>query len=102
MVQGGTYYRNQTQIWCVNIRVFAENFGWVRFLVVCFLYKTDPKPTKKIFAVEKSGLIATFNLFFLGLGWPWVWGVGRFHNNIGMFFNPTEFGKSQTSSYGEA
>ena len=23
-------------------RVFAENFGWFRFLVVCFLYKTNP------------------------------------------------------------
>ena len=34
------------------------------------------KPTpshEKLFAVGKfSGPIATFNLVFLGLGWPWV------------------------------
>ena len=46
-------------------------FGWVRFLVVCFLYKTNPNP-RKIIAVGKSGPFANFNLFFLGLGWPWV------------------------------
>ena len=46
---------------------------WFRFvvLIVRFLYKTNHKPPK-IFAVGKSGRIATFNLFFLGLGWPWV------------------------------
>ena len=27
---------------------------------------------EKLLAVGKSGPIATFNLFFLGLGWPWV------------------------------
>ena len=43
-------------------------FGWVRFLVVCFLYK--PIPThEKSFAVRKSGPNATFfSIIFLGLG----------------------------------
>ena len=52
--------------------MFCGEFGRVRFLVVCFLYK--PIPThEKIFAVGKSGgRNATFNLIFLGLGWPWV------------------------------
>ena len=40
-------------------------------MVVIFLYKTNPKP-RKIIAVGKSGANATFNLVFLGLGWPWV------------------------------
>ena len=51
-------------------------FGWVGFLVACFLYK--PIPThEKVFAVGKRGINATFNLIFLGLGWPWVgvWSV---------------------------
>ena len=25
-------------------KVFGENFGWARFLVVCFLHKTNPNP----------------------------------------------------------
>ena len=45
-------------------------FGWVRFLVVCFLYKTNPNPNTC--CREKSGPNSTLNLFFLGLGWPWV------------------------------
>ena len=36
----------------------------------------------------------TFNLFFLGLGWPWVGEFRRFHNGTYMFCNPTEFGTS--------
>ena len=32
-----------------------------------------PIPThEKLFAVGKSGPNDTFNLIFLGLGWPWV------------------------------
>ena len=46
-------------------------FGWVGFLVVCLLHKTNVNH-EKIFAMGKSGPHATFNLFFLGLGWPWV------------------------------
>ena len=45
--------------------------GW-GFLVVCFLYKTNPNPPKKTNPVGKSGPNATFNLIFLGLGWSWV------------------------------
>ena len=46
----------------------------------------------------KSGPIATFDLIFLGFGWPWV---GEFVGFIimftwYMFSNPTEFGISQT------
>ena len=33
-------------LWKTDSRVFADKFGWVRFLAVCFLYKTDPNPTK--------------------------------------------------------
>ena len=47
-------------------------FGWVRFLVVCFQYKTNPNPQKKYFLWEKVAEMPLFNLFFLGLGWPWV------------------------------
>ena len=78
-------------------KVFAENFGWVGFLVVCFLYETTPNPPRNIGCGKKSGQIATFDLiFFLGLGWPWVGEFRRFHYNIySMFSNPTEFGKSK-------
>ena len=62
--------------------------GWVRFSVVCFLYKTNPNP-RKLFAVGKSGPNATFNLFLLGLGWPWVGKLVGFTNNIHVFSNPT-------------
>ena len=34
---------------------------------------------------------ATFYLFFIGLGWPWVGELERFHNNIQIASNPTEF-----------
>ena len=68
-------------------------FGWVGFLVVCFLDK--PIPThEKIFAVGKSGPIATFDLFFSWVGLSLGWGVRRFHDNIHMFAKPTEFGIS--------
>ena len=52
--------------------MFAENFGWVRFLVVCSYIKSIPKTHENLFSVGKGGPIATFNLFFswvrLGLG----------------------------------
>ena len=48
-------------------------FGWVGLLAVCFHYKINPNP-RKICAVGKSGPNATFNLIFLGLDWPWVFG----------------------------
>ena len=47
-------------------RVFCGEFGCVGFLVVCLQYKINPNPTKKYFAVGRSGQNATFNLIFLG------------------------------------
>ena len=48
-----------------------------------------PIPThEKSFAVGKSGPIATFNLIFLGLGWPWVGGFVGFKRIIICF--PTQ------------
>ena len=35
------------------IRMLAGNFGWVRFLVVCFLYKINPNPRKCIYCGKK-------------------------------------------------
>ena len=54
----------------IPYRVFCGLLGWVRCLVVCFLYKTNRKTTKNCLLWEKSGPNATFNLIFLGLGWP--------------------------------
>ena len=55
--------------------------------MVCFLYKTNPNPPKKKIAVGKSGANDIFNLFFLGLGWPWV---VEFDGFIIMFMFPTQ------------
>ena len=55
----------------VCIRLVAENLVGLGLLVVCFLYKSMPTH-EKLFAVGKSGPNSTFNLIFLGLGWPWV------------------------------
>ena len=76
------------------IRVFAENLVGLGFLLSVSYIK--PILThEKLFAVGKSGPNATFDLFFLGLGWPWV---GEFDGFIiifiYMFPNPTEFGIS--------
>ena len=56
------------------IRVFADNLVGLGFFVVCFLHENNPNPRKIIRCggKKKGGPIATFNLFFLGLGWPWV------------------------------
>ena len=51
-------------------RVFADNLVGLGFSSVSYI-----KPIlthEKLFAVGKSGPNATFNLIFLGLGWPWV------------------------------
>ena len=65
------------------------DFGWVRFLVVCFLYKINLNPRKSYLLWKKVAQNATFNLFFLGLGSPWVGElfVG-FKSNIYMLSNP--------------
>ena len=52
--------------------MFADNFGWVGFLAVCFLHRITIPTHEKTFAVVKSGPNATFNLIFIGSGWPWV------------------------------
>ena len=63
------YFRPGWYCNCPYIRAFSENLIGLGFLVVCSYIK----PThEKIFAVGKSGPDATFDLFFLGLGWPWV------------------------------
>ena len=66
-----------------------------------FLYPVSYRksiPThEKLFAVGKSRPNANlFNLFFLGLGWPWVGEFVGFVKNIYTLSNLTEFGKSQT------
>ena len=68
-----------------RIRVFCDEFGWGGFLVVCFRYKISPNQENNICCGEKGGPNATFNLFFLGLGWPWGWGVRRFHDARSIF-----------------
>ena len=55
-------------------RVFTENSVGLDFLflVVCFLYETNPNPRKNICLCEKVVQTPLFNLIFLGVGWPWV------------------------------
>ena len=54
-----------------NNRVLTKNLVALGFLWSVSYVK--PIPThEKLFAVGKSGPNATLNLFFLGLGWPWV------------------------------
>ena len=55
-----------------------------------------PNLTHEKLSVGKSGPNATFNLFFLGLGWPWVGEFVGFMIIFNMLFNPTEFGRTQT------
>ena len=75
-------------------RAFEENLVGLGLLVVYFLYEINPDPRRKKMLWEKVvQLFVTFNLIFLGLGWPWV---GEFVGFvvIFMFLNPTELGKS--------
>ena len=53
--------------------MFAENLVGLQVGVLYSVsyIKTSPNP-RKMFTVGKSDPIATFNLFFLGLGSPWV------------------------------
>ena len=61
--------------------VFAENLVGLGFLQSVSQIKQIPTH-EKVFAVGKRGLNATFNLIFLGLGWPWV---GKFVGFIIIF-----------------
>ena len=45
----------------------SGEFGWVGFLVVCFLYKINLNP-RKIICCGKKWPIATFSFYF-SLGW---------------------------------
>ena len=72
--------------------VFAENLVGLGFLQSVSQIKQIPTH-EKVFAVGKRGLNATFNLIFLGLGWPWVGKFVGFIIILYMFSNPTEFGK---------
>ena len=77
----------------VVIRVFAENLvGLGGFLAVCFLYKTNPNPTKKHLLWEKSGPDATFEPNLPWVGLHLGWGVIKIFI---CFSNPTWFGKLQ-------
>ena len=61
--------------------MFAEILVEDRFIESVSYIKPIPSQ-EKIFAVGKSGPNATFNLFFLGSGWPWV---GEFVGFIKIF-----------------
>ena len=62
--------------------VWSANFGWVGFLVVCFLYKVNPNP-RKISCCGKTWPKCHFLTYFF-LGWVVAlgWGVRRFHDKI--------------------
>ena len=52
-------------------RVLPDNLVGLGFLYSVSYVKSFPTH-EKIIAVGKSGPNATFTVFFLGLGWPWV------------------------------
>ena len=52
----------------VIVGCLAGNFVGLGFLQSVSFVKSIPTP-EKLFAVGKNGPIATFNLFFLGLGY---------------------------------
>ena len=55
----------------------SRRIGWVRFVVVCFLYKTNPNPHEKLFACgeKKSGPNTTFSTYQVYYFSGWV-GLG--------------------------
>ena len=66
-------HHNHTRENVPILRCLRTIYFWVGFLVVCSLYKTNPNPRKKnICCGKKWPPSATFNIIFLGLGWPWV------------------------------
>ena len=95
-----------TSTWCQSGRkdntnintVFAENLVGLGLLHSVSYIKSIPTHENYLLW-KKSGPNATFNLFFLGLGWSWVGEfVGFITRIICLYvFNPTEFGKWQTS-----
>ena len=78
--------------------MFAENLVGLGFLGSVSYRK--PIPThEKLFAVGKSGPNATFNLVFLGLGWPWVREFVGFIVTFILFPTQHNFGKSLSPYY---
>ena len=67
----------------------AHNSVGLSFLRSASYIKIKSQRTKKLFAVGKSGPNASFNLFFLGLCWPWNGFVGFKIIFVYMFSNPT-------------
>ena len=86
---GGTVltgFKNKHMTYNVKIRVFADNLVGLGLLHSV----SYTRPTMKHNLMwEKVAQNATFNLFFFP-----GWGVRRIQNNIYMFSNPTEIGKS--------
>ena len=76
----GTKSSQKDWYWLL-VRVFAENLVGLGFLW-CVPYIKPILTQEKIFAVGKSGPKATCNLFFRGLGCPWV---GEFDGFIIIF-----------------
>ena len=76
------------------MRVRRIWLGWVRFIVVYLLYKTNPNPRKIIWCGKKWPK-CHFSPNFSRVGLAFGSGVRRFRNNFSSFCNPTEFGKSQ-------
>ena len=50
------------------VLIDCGDFGWVRFLIVSFLHKTNPNPRKTICCEGKSGPILPLLTYFF-LGW---------------------------------
>ena len=53
-------------------RAFGEHLIGLGFLYSVSYTKINPNPRKIICCGKKIGPNATFDLIFLGLGWPWV------------------------------
>ena len=70
-------------------RVFADNFGGVGFLVVCFLYKTDPN-ARKVHLCGKKWPKCLFLTYFFLLGWPWIGEFDGFNNIYSSMCFPTQ------------
>ena len=62
--------------------------------------KNQSQPTKNYWLWEKTSPNATFNLFFLGLGWPWVGEFVGFIMRFTCFPTQQNWVKSQTPYYG--
>ena len=73
----------------LNSSFFCGESGWVGFLVVCFLYKTNPNRRKTI-CCGKQWRKCHFQPDVSWVGLALGWGVRRFHNNIHSICFPTQ------------